>query len=158
MSNVELTRKTPAEDYTPQRTPTISNTGIVMLDPLWGTIQPIVSYPGVVTIGELELIEHIRSIGAVIDTRQTQYLDSSGRIPTALSAPWQSIVEDVRSHIEHKILTENSVLALYCNGPQCAATPKAIQLLIDSGWPAAQILYYRGGIMDWVSLGLPLQD
>lgn len=157
MSDINLSRSLPPKDHQPQRTPIVSSDGSVMLDPHWGTIQPMILAPNVVTIGELEMIAHIQKGGAVIDTRQTRYYEDNGHIPTALSAPWQTVVEDVQDYIKNKVLTKDSVLALYCNGPQCPATPKAIHLLIESGWPAERLLYYRGGIMDWVSLGLPIE-
>ena len=46
---------------------------------------------------------------------------------------------------------------LFCNGPQCAATPDAIRTLLRAGYPAERLAYYRGGIHDWVTLGLPLE-
>ena len=45
---------------------------------------------------------------------------------------------------------------VFCNGPQCPATAQAIEALLAAGWPAERLLYYRGGIHDWVTLGLPL--
>lgn len=45
--------------------------------------------------------------------------------------------------------------AFFCNGPQCAATPDAIAQLLDAGYPAHAILYYRGGMHDWLTLGYP---
>jgi hypothetical protein len=45
---------------------------------------------------------------------------------------------------------------LFCNGPQCTATPRAVAALLAAGHPATSLLYYRGGIHDWVTLGLPL--
>lgn len=47
-------------------------------------------------------------------------------------------------------------VVLFCNGPQCGATPHAIAALLDAGWDPARLRYYRGGIHDWVTLGLPL--
>src|SRR5204863_28822 len=44
----------------------------------------------------------------------------------------------------------------FCNGPQCTATPDAIGKLLDAGYPAEAILYYRGGIHDWMTLGFPV--
>jgi hypothetical protein len=35
--------------------------GLVLVDATWGTIQPMMLAPGVQTIGELELIEHLRA-------------------------------------------------------------------------------------------------
>ena len=45
---------------------------------------------------------------------------------------------------------------LFCNGPQCTATVQAIEGLLAAGCPAERLLYYRGGIHDWMTLGLPL--
>ena len=44
-----------------------------------------------------------------------------------------------------------------CNGPQCAAPPAAIDTLLTSKYPPAAIRYYRGGLHDWISLGLPTE-
>lgn len=38
----------------------------------------------------------------------------------------------------------------FCNGPQCTATPEAIDALLTSKYPAA-------AIHDWISLGLPTE-
>ena len=45
---------------------------------------------------------------------------------------------------------------VFCNGPQCPATVQATEALLAAGWPAERLLYYRGGIHDWVTLGLPV--
>lgn len=45
----------------------------------------------------------------------------------------------------------------FCNGPQCAASPEAIDALLTSRYPPAAIRYYRGGLHDWISLGLPTE-
>jgi len=45
---------------------------------------------------------------------------------------------------------------VFCNGPQCSATAQAIEALLAAGWPPERLLYYRGGIHSWVTLGLPL--
>ena len=35
-------------------------------------------------------------------------------------------------------------------------TPDAIRSLLECGFPEASILYYRGGMHDWITLGLPI--
>jgi hypothetical protein len=45
--------------------------------------------------------------------------------------------------------------AFFCNGPQCKATPNAIGALLRHGYPPETILYYRGGMHDWITLGYP---
>ena len=45
-------------------------------------------------------------------------------------------------------------LLLWCNGPWCGQSPRAIRGLIAAGYPAEKLYYYRGGMQMWQSLGL----
>lgn len=45
-------------------------------------------------------------------------------------------------------------LLLWCNGPWCEQSPRAIKALIQLGYPAEKLKYYRGGMQMWKSLGL----
>ena len=45
-------------------------------------------------------------------------------------------------------------VALFCNGPWCGQSPTAIRRMIDAGYPADKIAYYRGGMQVWRLLGL----
>lgn len=45
-------------------------------------------------------------------------------------------------------------LMLWCNGPWCGQSPRAIHALISLGYPANKLYYYRGGMQMWQSLGL----
>ena len=49
--------------------------GLVVVDATWGTIQPIAAAPGVETVGELELIEHLHAGRQLIDTRQSRFVE-----------------------------------------------------------------------------------
>jgi rhodanese-related sulfurtransferase len=122
--------------------------GMFVVDATWGVIAPMVLAPGVRTVGELEVIEHLRSVGACVDCRQPQYA-AQGTIPGAVNIAHQHILER-RDEL-------GTPTVLFCNGPQCTATPQAVAALLAAGHPAATLLYYRGGIHDWVTLGLPLQ-
>ena len=44
-------------------------------------------------------------------------------------------------------------LVLWCNGPWCGQSPAAIRGLIQIGYPAEKLLYYRGGLQSWLMLG-----
>jgi rhodanese-related sulfurtransferase len=141
-----MTRRQPA-----QMTPTVlrDDPGRVLVDATWGSVQPMTIAPGVSTIGELELIEHLRAGGQLIDTRRVRYV-AAGTIPGARVI--------AHTEIEGRLdeLDPERPIVVFCNGPQCAATPDAVRRLIAAGRPAELILYYRGGIHDWVTLGLPL--
>ena len=45
-------------------------------------------------------------------------------------------------------------IALFCNGMWCGQSPHAIKNLLELGYPAEKIYYYRGGMQAWQSLGL----
>jgi rhodanese-related sulfurtransferase len=45
-------------------------------------------------------------------------------------------------------------LVLWCNGPECGQSPRAIKGLLEVGYPAEKIFYYRGGMQLWQLWGL----
>ncbi len=130
------------------RVPRPLGDGLFTVDGTWGTVQPIQLAPGVRTIGELELIEHLKRGGAVVDTRQPE-LHAAATIPGARGIAHQEIL-DHRDELDPGTPT-----VFFCNGPQCKATPDAVRILLEAGYPAEGILYYRGGMHDWMTLGYP---
>lgn len=42
---------------------------------------------------------------------------------------------------------------LFCNGPWCDQSPRAIRALVKLGYPTNKIYYYRGGMQVWLLLG-----
>ena len=60
--------------------------GLVTVDATWGTISPIQIAPGVLTVGELEVIEHVGAGLAVVDTRLAHFYQA-GTIPSAGNVP-----------------------------------------------------------------------
>jgi rhodanese-related sulfurtransferase len=118
------------------------------VDATWGTIQPIEVALGVRTVGELEVAEHVRGGRPVVDTR---IAPSHGRaaIPGSVNIPQRELTARIGE------LRADVPTVFFCNGPQCPATPAAIRSLLAAGRPAELILYYRGGMHDWITLGLP---
>lgn len=45
-------------------------------------------------------------------------------------------------------------LLLFCNGPWCDQSPRAIRGLLKIGYPAEKLRYYRGGMNMWELFGL----
>ena len=41
-------------------------------------------------------------------------------------------------------------LVLFCNGSWCSQSPNAIFKLINMGYPKEKLLWYRGGLQDWL--------
>jgi rhodanese-related sulfurtransferase len=50
--------------------------------------------------------------------------------------------------------THAKELVLWCNGPECEQSPRAIKGLLNVGYPARKIFYYRGGMQMWQLWGL----
>ncbi|HEU0023967.1 MAG TPA: rhodanese-like domain-containing protein [Thermoleophilaceae bacterium] len=111
-------------------------------------MQPIELAPGVRTVGELELIDHVERGLALVDTR-LEHFHRAATIPGASNIPHK----DVLARIDE--LDSDNATVFFCNGPQCAATPDAVRTLLAAGHPAGAILYYRGGMHDWMTLGYP---
>jgi rhodanese-related sulfurtransferase len=47
-------------------------------------------------------------------------------------------------------------VVLWCNGPWCGQSPSAIQGMLQLGYPAEKIRYYRGGLQLWLLFGMPV--
>ncbi len=47
---------------------------------------------------------------------------------------------------------------LFCNGPWCGQSPMAIKAMLREGYPAKKIMYYRGGMQAWHTLGLTVVE
>lgn len=124
--------------------------GRFVVDATWGTITPVNAAPGVRTVGELDVIAHITAGRPLLDTRLEHYVQA-GTLPTARA------IQHTELPARAGELDRSADTILFCNGPQCAATPDAIRALLDAGHPPERLLYYRGGIHDWVTLGLPLE-
>lgn len=146
---MDIVRAHAPEGHDPHRLPCVDDDGRVVLDPWWGKIQPGSLHPDIPTIGELEVIEHIEAGDTLIDTRLPEYVEASGTLPSAIAIPAREITD----HLE---LFDAGVTVLFCNGPQCAATPLAVQRLLAAGVEPDRLAYYRGGLQDWLALGLPV--
>lgn len=136
-------------------------------------IQPAVVAPGVETIAELELIEFLKGpvqdgSGLLIDSRVPDWF-AKGTIPGAINVPFTTLdpVNGFRDQILEALgarktadgmdFSEVLDLALFCNGPWCGQSPHAIRDLLDAGYPPEKIHYYRGGMQDWLMMGLTVE-
>ncbi|WP_226552526.1 rhodanese-like domain-containing protein [Celeribacter naphthalenivorans] len=124
-------------------------------------IQPITPAEGVTTIGELELIAMLQDPEAIVlDSRVKPDFDG-GAIPGAVHMPYTEAADRLgelgcEPDFEGFICDGEKVktVALYCNGPWCGQSPTAARRMIEAGFPAEKIHYYRGGMQVWRMLGL----
>ena len=123
-------------------------------------IQPMTPAEGVTTIGELELLEFLQDPEAfVIDGRIRPEFEA-GTIPGAVSVPYNEAADRLgelgcEPDFEGFECPEDAPrVALFCNGPWCGQSPAAARRMIEAGYPADRIYYYRGGMQVWRALGL----
>lgn len=139
-------------------------------------IQPMQLGPGIETIGELEVLDYLRRMAAgddsilVVDSRERDWLARSGMIPGAIHIPWTELhaaradpaaIADILELRFGAVRSGNlwsfstaRTLVLYCNGAWCGQSPTNIRQLVDLGYPAHKLKWYRGGMQAWKTLGL----
>lgn len=138
-------------------------------------IQPIELAPGVRTVAELEVLHFLKEISAgdtsalVIDSRTAAWVEK-GIIPGTVNIAWDTLDIDKSDPAAVQAILENQLgaqrrddfwdfdkaktLVLFCNGSWCGQSPTTIKGLLKIGYPAHKLLWYRGGMQDWESLGL----
>ncbi len=138
-------------------------------------IRPIKLAPGVETIGELEMLDYLVEAGQkdshvlVIDSRTPDWV-AKGTIPGSVNIPWTKLTLDtsdpltiseiMQNRFEARLLDElwdfsnARTLVFFCNGMWCGQSPRNIMVLLQFGYPAHKIKWYRGGMQDWEILGL----
>lgn len=137
-------------------------------------IHPIAAAPGVSTLGEIEVMDFLerkvaRGQGLLLDSRVPEWFQK-GTIPGAINLPFTTLAPE--NPYRDEILTAlggrqtasgwdfaNALeLVMFCNGPWCDQSPRAIRNLLDVGYPSDKLSYYRGGMQLWLLLGLTTQQ
>jgi len=136
-------------------------------------VLPMSLDPTVKTIGELELLQHVKAGDALlVDSRTPDWINGkSGTIPGAINIPWKEIninkggADDITmaEHLEFfggKQKADDSWdfssahrVIFFCNGYWCGQSPANIKTLLGMGYPGEKMLWYRGGMQAWSSLG-----
>jgi len=125
---------------------------------------------GIKSVGELETIEFIKSLEKrkgriLVDARGVGEFKKS-TIPTAVNIPY-NILEPKSPYKDEVLRLLGAVklkrgwyfkksykLLIFDNGIVDNKARKLIKRLIKYGYPKNKILYYRGGLDSWKSLGL----
>lgn len=135
-------------------------------------VQPLHVAEGVETVGELELISFLEThvqggTGFLVDARVQSWFES-GTIPGSVNLPFTVFANDETNPFLDSILlnlggtllssgewnfTDAKELLLFCNGPWCGQSPRAIRNLLSVGYPPEKLHYYRGGMQSWQSMG-----
>jgi rhodanese-related sulfurtransferase len=149
-----------------------------------GTLQPMHLNKDIQTVGELEVLVHIKKAQdnpkdyLLIDARREKWFEQM-TIPTAVNLPYNDIdydkgksevdfdsedeYEDYKERYTNMFKMLNikktakgldfskaKSLILFCNGSWCSQSPRAIYKLVNMGYPKEKLLWYRGGLQDWL--------
>lgn len=144
-------------------------------------VQPMHVLPNVETVGELEVLGYLKRMAGgdksvmVVDSRTPDWI-RRGTIPGAVNIPWNKINVDVgdfeigtsadtleqimadqlgaKHNADGWDFSNAKTLILFCNGMWCPQSSVNIKTLSKMGYPASKLKWYRGGMQDWMSLGL----
>ncbi len=136
-------------------------------------VQPMTVAEGVNTVGELELIAFLEDVvqagdGYLIDSRTPRWYEA-GTIPGSINIPFNLLSADAQNPFLAPLLKQLGgaqtdsgdwtfdnapELTMFCNGSWCGQSPRAIRNLLSVGYPAEKLHYYRGGMQNWLILGL----
>lgn len=139
-----------------------------------GKAQPMSFAQGVITVGEIEVLDFIKnklnvnpSAYILVDARKRDWYEQM-TIPSSVNIPFDEIEYDsaipedferVQALLGFRKIAETydfshaKTALLFCNGIWCVQSRLAIEKLIKMGYPREKLLWYRGGLQDWVVLG-----
>lgn len=139
-----------------------------------GKLLPMQLHEDIMTYGELEVLAFIKQMQKddsmmLIDGRKQEWYDYR-TIPGAINLPFHHFKERelFEYEFEHdlrmlgvKINTDDTLdfskvktIVIFCNGPWCSQSVAMIKALLEIGYPAEKISWYRGGMQTWLAAGM----
>ncbi len=140
-----------------------------------GHIYPMYIDQDITTYGELEVLAFIKQMQTddsmmLIDVCKEEFYKYR-TIPGAVNMPYHHFKERTSFEFEFEQhmrtlgvsinekddsldFTHAKTITLFCNGPWCSLSVTAIQALLEVGYPAEKIKWYRGGIQEWLASGM----
>jgi rhodanese-related sulfurtransferase len=138
-----------------------------------GKLSPMIMHKDIETFGELEVLEFLEDMQdneemLFVDSRKTQWFESL-TIPSAINIPFIYFTErdkwskEKKEALEHFGIKGNNApydfskaktILFFCNGIWCRQSPQMIEALLELGYPAKKMKWYRGGMQSWLSVGM----
>ncbi|MFW2588466.1 rhodanese-like domain-containing protein [Sagittula sp. SSi028] len=131
-------------------------------------VQPMQAATGVATIAELEVLDFIDAMvakqrGLLVDVRLPEVF-GAGTLPGSVNVPASTLSGDnpYRDDLLNALGVRNGDfgqafdLVLLGGGADDPSAAEAVRDLLDAGYPASKLKYYRGGVASWRGLGLDL--
>ncbi len=139
-----------------------------------GKLLPMQLHEDIMTYGELEVLAFMKQMQTddsmmLIDGRKQDWYDYR-TIPGAINIPFHHFKEreSFEFEFEHALrmlgvkiqmdetldFTHVKTIVVFCNGPWCSQSVAMIEALVEVGYPADKISWYRGGIQTWLAAGM----
>ncbi|AFL69271.1 rhodanese-like domain-containing protein [Sulfurospirillum barnesii] len=139
-----------------------------------GKIQPMQLDPKIITVGEVEVLEFIQhkltphpDRYVLVDARKQEWFEQMS-IPGSVNLPFDEVAYDadfpedfehmknvlgIVSHEGKLDFSHAKTALIFCNASWCAQSHMMIDQLVKMGYPKEKILWYRGGLQDWLLFG-----
>lgn len=139
-----------------------------------GKLLPMQLHEDISTYGELEVLAFMKQMQTddsmmLIDGRKQDWYDYR-TIPGAINMPFHHFKErkSFQFEFEHALqmlgvkihkdealdFTQAKTIVIFCNGPWCSQSVAMIDALLEIGYPAEKISWYRGGMQTWLAAGM----
>jgi rhodanese-related sulfurtransferase len=139
-----------------------------------GKLLPMQLDDEIDTYGELEVLAFMKEMQnnpnmLLIDGRKEEWF-AYRTIPGAINMPFHHFKEHkaFEFEFEHDLMLlgvtidtngklhfkKAKTITVFCNGPWCSQSVAMIRALVEMGYPAEKIKWYRGGMQDWLSAGM----
>lgn len=135
--------------------------------------NPFQIAPNIKVVGELELLDFInnkdpKNKAVLIDGRLPQWY-AKATIPSAVNLPFPVFDNNIDATMVTRLLillgadqrgrnkwdfSTAKELIVFGNGVWGIQSTKTIKNLLTLGYPAKKIYWYRGGLQDWLQIGL----
>ena len=139
-----------------------------------GKLLPMQLHEEIMTYGELEVLAFMKQMQEddsmmLIDARKQEWYDYR-TIPGAINMPFHHFKERESFEFEFErslrmlgVKTKKNgtrdfshvkTIVIFCNAPWCSQSVAMIEALLEIGYPAEKISWYRGGMESWLIAGM----
>jgi len=124
-----------------------------------GFLQPLVPAKGVTLVTEKDMLLAMNNPDVLIVDLRSSHFYYEETLPLAINVPYTGVslnLDELGCEEENGKWDCSDAITSYifCNGPACTQSPIGIREMIELGFPAEKIFYYRGGMLVWTALGL----
>ena len=129
---------------------------LLIVAPLSHAAKPGYSAPEEVPGARTVTVEEVKSLfdaGVVIVDVRSPRLHTRRHIPGAIHLDLKTVYDEESLAAVAK---KDEPLVIYCSGVKCSRSSRASADAVS--WGYKEVLYFRGGIVDWRDAGYPMES